>query len=316
MNNTIIKGIEILKLIAQSKKALNITEITKITNIPKTTVHNLVKTFEQTGFLELENKQLKSYKLGILSFEIGMKKLGGDAFVLKQDEIILGQRESIEDSSNVISRYCDLIMIRTFAHSDVEDFAKYSKVPVINALTDLSHPCQVMADLFTMKEHFGKLKGLTLTYIGDGNNVCNSLLTGCTSLGVNIKVGVPKGYEPDAKTTEIAKKIAKETGCSVDIINDVKEAVSGADVVYTDVWASMGQESEKEKRLNIFKGFTLTKELFDLANKGAIALHCLPAHKGEEISEEVFNMNSKYIYEEAENRMHAQMAIMSSIVKE
>ncbi|CRF34827.1 ornithine carbamoyltransferase [Brachyspira hyodysenteriae] len=251
-----------------------------------------------------------------LSFEIGMKKLGGDAFVLKQDEIILGQRESIEDSSNVISRYCDLIMIRTFAHSDVEDFAKYSKVPVINALTDLSHPCQIMADLFTMKEHFGKLKGLTLTYIGDGNNVCNSLLTGCTSLGVNIKVGVPKGYEPDAKTIEVAKNIAKNTGCTVDIVNDVKEAVSGADVVYTDVWASMGQESEKEKRLNIFKGFTLTKELFDLANKGAIALHCLPAHKGEEISEEVFNMNSQYIYEEAENRMHAQMAIMSSIVKE
>ena len=251
-----------------------------------------------------------------LSFEIGMKKLGGDAFVLKQDEIILGQRESIEDSANVISRYCDLIMIRTFAHSDVEDFAKYSKVPVINALTDLSHPCQIMADLFTMKEHFGKLKGLTLTYIGDGNNVCNSLLTGCTSLGVNIKVGVPKGYEPDAKTIEVAKNIAKNTGCTVDIVNDVKEAVSGSDVVYTDVWASMGQESEKEKRLNIFKGFTLTKELFDLANKGAIALHCLPAHKGEEISEEVFNMNSQYIYEEAENRMHAQMAIMSSIVKE
>ena len=251
-----------------------------------------------------------------LSFEIGMKKLGGDAFVLKQDEIILGQRESIEDSSNVISRYCDLIMIRTFAHSDVEDFAKYSKVPVINALTDLSHPCQIMADLFTMKEHFGKLKGLTLTYIGDGNNVCNSLLTGCTSLGVNIKVGVPKGYEPDAKTIEVAKNIAKNTGCTVDIVNDVKEAVSGSDVVYTDVWASMGQESEKEKRLNIFKGFTLAKELFDLANKGAIALHCLPAHKGEEISEEVFNMNSQYIYEEAENRMHAQMAIMSSIVKE
>ncbi|MEI0508345.1 ornithine carbamoyltransferase [Brachyspira intermedia] len=251
-----------------------------------------------------------------LSFEIGMKKLGGDAFVLKQDEIILGQRESIEDSSNVISRYCDLIMIRTFAHSDVEDFAKYSKVPVINALTDLSHPCQIMADLFTMKEHFGKLKGLTLTYIGDGNNVCNSLLTGCTSLGVNIKVGVPKGYEPDAKTIEVAKNIAKNTGCSVDIVNDVKEAVSRADVVYTDVWASMGQEKEKEARLNVFKGFTLTKELFDLANKGAIALHCLPAHKGEEISEEVFNMNSQYIYEEAENRMHAQMAIMSSIVKE
>ncbi|WP_300711407.1 ornithine carbamoyltransferase [uncultured Brachyspira sp.] len=251
-----------------------------------------------------------------LSFEIGMKKLGGDAFVLKQDEIILGYRESIEDSANVISRYCDLIMIRTFAHSDVEDFAKYSKVPVINALTDLSHPCQVMADLFTIKEHFGKLKGLTLSYIGDGNNVCNSLLTGCTSLGLNIKVGVPKGYEPDAKTIEIAKNTAKDKGCIVEITNDVKEAVSGSDIVYTDVWASMGQESKKKERLNIFKGFTLTKELFSLTNKGAIALHCLPAHKGEEISEEVFNMNAEYIYTEAENRMHAQMAIMSSIIKE
>ncbi|WP_295163564.1 ornithine carbamoyltransferase [uncultured Brachyspira sp.] len=250
-----------------------------------------------------------------LSFEIGMKKLGGDAFVLKQDEIILGKRESIEDSANVISRYCDLIMIRTFAHSDIEEFAKHSKVPVINALTDLSHPCQIMADLFTMKEHFGKLKGLTLSYIGDGNNVCNSLLTGCSMLGVNIKAAVPKGYEPDSKTSDTAKRFAEENGSTVDIMNDVKEAVRGSDVVYTDVWASMGQESEKEERLKVFNGFTLTKELFSLAGKDAIALHCLPAHKGEEISKEVFNMNAEYIYTEAENRMHAQMSIMSAIIK-
>ncbi|WP_300759117.1 ornithine carbamoyltransferase [uncultured Brachyspira sp.] len=251
-----------------------------------------------------------------LSFEIGMKKLGGDAFVLKQDEIILGERESIEDSSNVISRYCDLIMIRTFAHSDVEDFAKYSKVPVINALTDLSHPCQIMGDLFTIKEHFGKLKGLTLSFIGDGNNVCNSLLIGCSMLGLNIKAATPKGYEPDSKITELAKNYAKENGCTVDIMNDVKKAVEDSNIVYTDVWASMGKEKEKEKRFNDFRGFTLTKELFSLADKNAIALHCLPAHKGEEINEDIFKINSEYIYTEAENRMHAQMAIMSSIIKE
>ena len=251
-----------------------------------------------------------------LSFEIGMKKLGGDAFVLKQDEIILGERESIEDSSNVISRYCDLIMIRTFAHSDVEDFAKYSKVPVINALTDLSHPCQIMGDLFTIKEHFGKLKGLTLSFIGDGNNVCNSLLIGCSMLGLNIKVATPKGYEPDSKIIELSKNYAKENGCTVDIINDVKKAVESSNIVYTDVWASMGKEKEKEKRFNDFKGFTLTKELFSIADKNAIALHCLPAHKGEEINEDIFKINSEYIYTEAENRMHAQMAIMSSIIKE
>lgn len=251
-----------------------------------------------------------------LSFEIGMKKLGGDAFVLKQDEIILGQRESIEDSANVISRYCDLIMIRTFAHSDVENFAKYSKVPVINALTAFSHPCQIMADLFTIKEHFNKLKGLTLSYIGDGNNVCNSLLIGCTMLGLNVKIAVPKGYEPDSKIIELANKYAKYNGCYVVLSNDVRTAVKDSDVVYTDVWTSMGQESEKDERLNIFQGYTLTKKLFDAANKGAIALHCLPAHKGEEISEDVFNINAEYIYTEAENRMYAQMAIMSSIIKD
>ena len=248
-----------------------------------------------------------------LSFEIGMKKLGGDAYVLKQDEIILGKRESIEDSANVISRYCDLIMIRTFAHEDIENFAKHSKVPVINALTDLSHPCQIMADLLTIKEHFGKLDGLTLSYIGDGNNVCNSLLIGCSMLGLNIKVGCPKGYEPNKDYINLAKEYAKENGTFVEILNDVKNASSGADILYTDVWASMGQEDEKEMRKEIFKDYQINTTLLKNANNDAIVLHCLPAHKGEEISDEVFDKNASIIYVEAENRMYAQMAIMKSI---
>ncbi len=248
-----------------------------------------------------------------LSFEIGMKKLGGDAYVLKQDEIILGKRESIKDSANVISRYCDLIMIRTFAHEDIENFAKNSKVPVINALTDLSHPCQIMADLLTIKEHFGKLEGLTLSYIGDGNNVCNSLLVGCSMLGLNVKVGCPNGYEPSQKYITLAKKYAKENGTFVEILNDPKEASCAADVLYTDVWASMGQENEKEKRKEIFKDYQINNALLKNATDNAIVLHCLPAHKGEEISEDVFDKNANIIYEEAENRMYAQMAIMKSI---
>lgn len=248
-----------------------------------------------------------------LSFEIGMKKLGGDAYVLKQDEIILGRRESIEDSANVISRYCDLIMIRTFAHEDIENFAKHSKVPVINALTDLSHPCQIMADLLTIKEHFGKLEGLTLSYIGDGNNVCNSLLVGCSMLGLNVKVGCPKGYEPNKDYINLAKEYAKENGTFVEILNDPKEASCAADVLYTDVWASMGQEDEKEMRKEIFKDYQINTTLLKNANNDAIVLHCLPAHKGEEISDEVFDKNASIIYEEAENRMYAQMAIMKSI---
>ena len=248
-----------------------------------------------------------------LSFEIGMKRLGGDAYVLKQDEIILGKRESIEDSANVISRYCDLIMIRTFAHEDIENFAKHSKVPVINALTDLSHPCQIMADLLTIKEHFGKLDGLTLSYIGDGNNVCNSLLIGCSMLGLNIKVGCPKGYEPNKDYINLAKEYAKENGTFVEILNDVKNASSGADILYTDVWASMGQEDEKEMRKEIFKDYQINNTLLKNASDNAIVLHCLPAHKGEEISDEVFDKNASIIYEEAENRMYAQMAIMKSI---
>lgn len=249
-----------------------------------------------------------------ISFEVGAQKLGGSAVVIKQDEIILGKRESIEDTARVISRYADGITIRTFAHSDVEQFAKYSSIPVINALTDLSHPCQIMADLLTIKEHFGKFNGLKLTYIGDGNNVTNSLLIGCSMLGIDIAVAVPEGYEPNKDCIIEADKLAMKSGSKVEILNDPQEAAKGANIFYTDVWTSMGQEEEAAKRKEIFKNYQINSNLLKSADKKHIILHCLPAHKGEEITADVFETHSKPIFDQAENRMHAQMAIMASIM--
>ena len=249
-----------------------------------------------------------------ISFEVGAQKLGGNAVVIKQDEIILGKRESIEDTSRVISRYADGITIRTFAHSDVEQFAKYSSIPVINALTDLSHPCQIMADLLTIKEHFGKFSGLKLAYIGDGNNVTNSLLIGCSMLGIDISVAVPEGYEPNNKCISNANKFATKSGSKVEILHSPNEAAKGANIFYTDVWTSMGQEAETEKRKEIFKNYQINTNLLKLADQNHIVLHCLPAHKGEEITEEAFELHASSIFEQAENRMHAQMAIMASIM--
>lgn len=271
----------------------------------------------------LKNKSLVMYfsKPSLrtrLSFEIGMSKLGGQAVVIKQDEIILGQRESIADVARVISGYADGVTIRTFAHSDVEEFAKYSSIPVINSLTDLSHPCQIMADLLTIKEHFGTFSGLKLTYVGDGNNVTNSLLIGCSLLGIDITVAAPQGYEPDKNCLALANKFAQKsnTGANskVEIINNPSEAVKGANVIYTDTWTSMGQESESEKRKQIFKNYQVNSQLLKNADNNHIVLHCLPAHKGEEISEEAFELHAKSIFNEAENRMHAQMAILASIM--
>ena len=249
-----------------------------------------------------------------LSFEIGAKKLGANACVIKQDEIILGKRESIEDTARVISKYADGITIRTFDHSDVELFAKYASIPVINSLTDLSHPCQIMADLMTIKEKFGTLKGLKLAYVGDGNNVTNSLLKGCALVGMNISTGTPKDYEPLNSQVEIAKNIAQKTNSKIEILQNPTEAVAGADVVYGDVWTSMGQEAEYEQRKEIFKSYQINAQLMQNANKDHIVLHCLPAHKGEEISAETFEANAEHIFNQAENRMYAQMAIMATIM--
>lgn len=249
-----------------------------------------------------------------VSFEIGAMQLGMGTLTLKQDEINLGVRETVADTARVVSRYADCTMIRTFAHNDVVEFTKYSKTPVINGLTDDSHPCQIMADLLTIKEHFKTLKGLTLTYIGDGNNVANTLLVGCAKVGMNVVICCPQGYEPDERYLNFAKESAAVNGSSVKIINNPKEAVSGADVLYTDVWASMGQEKEADTRKEIFKDYQINKELLACANSKAIVLHCLPAHRGEEITHEVLEEHADIIFEQAENRMHAQKAIMASII--
>lgn len=249
-----------------------------------------------------------------LSFEIGMMKLGGNAVLIKQDEIILGQRESIADVARVIPRYADGMTIRTFDHGDVEEFAKYSSIPVINSLTNLSHPCQIMADLLTIKEHFGNFSGLKLAYVGDGNNVANSLLIGCSLLGIDISIATATGYEPNKICLENAKKFAHKSNSKVEVTSDPIEATKGANVIYADTWTSMGQESESAKRKEIFKQFQVNKELLKNADKNHIVLHCLPAHKGEELTEEVFEIHADTIFAEAENRMHAQMAILASII--
>lgn len=249
-----------------------------------------------------------------LSFEVGVYQMGGQPIYILGSSTQISRGEDIKDTARVISRYLDGIVIRTYSHQEVEDLAKYGSVPVINALTDYQHPCQVLADLMTIKEKFGKLEGLKLAYIGDGNNMANTLLIACAMVGINITIATPPMYEPNSKALQKALEFAKETNVCIKITNNSQEAVKGADVLYTDVWVSMGQEGEKDKK-QVFKGFTIDKDLLKLANKNAIVMHCLPAHKGEEITEDVFEEFSDVIFEEAENRLHAQKSLMSFLFK-
>jgi ornithine carbamoyltransferase len=247
-----------------------------------------------------------------VSFEVGMYQLGGQALFLSSRDLQIGRGEPIKDTARVLSRYLDGIMIRTFAHSDVEELARYADVPVINALTDLLHPCQVLTDLLTIKEHRGQnLKGLKLAYIGDGNNMANSYMYGCAKAGIHFAAATPQGYEPDAEVTKNAVADAKETGGSITLVHDVFEAAKDADVICTDVWASMGQENEREERKKIFAGYQINQALLEVADKHAIVMHCLPAHRGEEITADVFEANAQVIFDEAENRLHTQKAIMA-----
>lgn len=242
-----------------------------------------------------------------VSFEVGIGQLGGRALFLSQADIQLGRGESIEDTAEVLSRYVDGIMIRTYKQSDVEELAHFASVPVINGLTDYCHPCQVLADLMTLREYHTTLEGRTVAFIGDGNNVCNSLIVGATKCGMKVKVASPKGYEPHPDVVALG-------GDAVYLTNDPREAVEGADAVFTDVWASMGQESETEQRRKALAAFQLNAELMSLAAPGVIVQHCLPAHKGEEITEEVFKLHAKEIYDEAENRLHVQKAVMALLM--
>jgi len=245
-----------------------------------------------------------------VSFEVGMYQLGGYPLFLSSNDIQLGRGETIYDTANVLSRYLDGIMIRTYKQSDVEDLAKYGSIPVINGLTDLMHPCQVLADLFTIYEKKGTLKGLKLAYVGDGNNVAHSLLHGCAKVGMDIAVASPKGYECDEQIVKEAQEDAVKSGSKILLTDDPIEAVTNADAVYTDTWVSMGQESEKEARIKIFTPYQVNSDLFSKAKKDAIFLHCLPAYRGYEVTEEVIDGPQSVVFDEAENRMHVQKAIM------
>ncbi len=246
-----------------------------------------------------------------VSFEAAMYQLGGYPLFLSGQELQLGRGETIADTARVLSRYLDGIMIRTFAHSDVEELAKYADIPVINGLTDLNHPCQILADFQTILEHKGCLEGLKLAYVGDGNNVCHSLLNGCAKVGMHISVAVPPGYEPSEEIVRIARADAEETGVVIEITGDPFAAVRDADIVYTDVWASMGQEEEHAERLKIFKPYQVNAELVRAARPDYLFMHCLPAHRGEEVSAEVIDGPNSVVFDEAENRLHAQKAVLA-----
>ena len=250
-----------------------------------------------------------------VSFEVGMYQLGGSALFLSSNDIQLGRGETIYDTANVLSRFLDGIMIRTFDHKDVEDLAKYGTIPIINGLTDFVHPCQILADFQTIIEHKGKLKGLKLAYIGDGNNVAHSLLYGCSKVGMDIAIATPEGFECDEKVVSQSRDNAIKSGSSVLTTYDAVEAITDADVVYADTWVSMGQEAEKAQKVKIFAPYQIDAKLFSNAKADAIFMHCLPAYRGYEVTEDVIDGPNSVIFDEAENRLHAQKAVLATLMK-
>lgn len=244
-----------------------------------------------------------------VSFETGMYQLGGCALFLSSSELQIGRGEPVEDTARVLSRYLDGIMIRTFAQEEVEKLAEYGSIPIINGLTDYCHPCQVLADLMTVREYKNKLDGLKMCYIGDGNNMANSLIVGCLKVGMDVTVACPEGYSPDSTVLEFTKSYP-----NFRLVNDPKTAAEDADVLFTDVWASMGQEGEAEKRKLAFKGYQINDEVMSVAKTDAMVMHCLPAHREEEITAKVFEAHADEIFDEAENRLHAQKAVMVKLM--
>jgi len=249
-----------------------------------------------------------------VSFEVGMYQLGGQALFLSPSDLQMGRGEPVADTAMTLSRYLDGIMIRTFAHAMVEELARYAAVPVINGLTDLHHPCQALADLFTIQEHRGTLKGLRFCYVGDGNNRAHSLSEACVTVGMHVSLACPAGYEPDAGIMRGATLAAKQTGADVSLTDDPKKAVRDCDIVYTDVWASMGQEKEHAVRVKAFTGYQVDEKLMKLAHPKALVMHCLPAHRGEEISAGVIDGPQSVVFDQAENRLHTQKAIMEILM--
>lgn len=302
-------------------------DLLRMDNLSKEEILDILNLADQ---LKYENKHgiehhlLKGKSLGMIfekastrtrvSFEVGMYELGGHPLFLSSKDLQIGRGEPIQDTARVLSRYLDGIMIRTFSQKGVETLAEVSSIPIINGLTDDEHPCQVLADLMTIREKKLILEGLKVAYIGDGNNMCNSLLVGCLTLGMHISIANPEGYKPPAYYVNKGNELAIKNGVSFFMTKSPEEAVKDADVVITDVWASMGQEKEAAERMKAFKDYQVNKELMSLAKEDAIFLHCLPAHREEEITEEILEAHADTIFEEAENRLHAQKAILVKLL--
>ncbi len=251
-----------------------------------------------------------------VSFDVAISQLGGHPISLGWAESQLGRGETIADTARVLSRYVDAVVARVYRHADLVEMAKYSSIPIINALSDLYHPCQIVADLYTMWENFGFLKGLKVAYVGDGNNVCNSLLIGCSKMGIDISIACPPGYEPSSEALEFAKRNSEEAGSKVKILREPLEAVRGADVVYTDTFVSMGDEAEREERLSVFlPKYQVNAELMRAASEDALFMHCLPAHRNEEVTDDVIDGSHSVVWDEAENRLHTAKAILAKIIK-
>lgn len=286
-----------------------------------TEILNLADQLKYENKNNIKHHRLEGQTLGMIfqksstrtrvSFETGMYQLGGQALFLSNRDLQIGRGEPIQDTARVLSRYLDGIMIRTFEQSEVENLAKYGSIPIINGLTDFCHPCQVLADLMTVREHKGHLDGLKMTYIGDGNNMANSLIVGGLKMGMDVTVACPENYDPDQRVLDFAKDYS-----GFGLYRDPVEASAGADVIFTDVWASMGQEQEAYERRQVFQGvYQINDTLLEAANPGCMVQHCLPAHRGEEITEKVFEEHADEIFDEAENRLHAQKAVMVALME-
>jgi ornithine carbamoyltransferase len=306
--------------VAETLKGRDFTRVADWSGDELLSVLDLADDLKERQRRREEHRLLEGRTLGMIfqkpstrtrvSFEVGIAQLGGTALHLAASDLQLGRGETLRDTATVLSRYLDALMIRTFAQADVEELARHASIPVINGLTDSAHPCQALADVMTIRERFGRLEGVRLVYLGDGNNVCASLMVAAAKLGIEFVAATPEGYGPDARAVEIAR----EAGGSVELVREPREAAEGADVLYTDVWTSMGQEAERERRLGDLAGYGIDDGMLKLAGGNAIVLHCLPAHYGEEITEQVLYGPQSAVWDEAENRLHAQKALMALII--
>ncbi|MBR5156106.1 MAG: ornithine carbamoyltransferase [Clostridia bacterium] len=296
----------------------------KLSDLTTEEITNLLDMADQLKYEKkngIPHKHLEGKSLGMIfeksstrtrvSFEVGMYELGGNALFLSSNDLQIGRGEPVKDTARVLSRFLDGIMIRTFEQKEVEDLAKYGSIPIINGLTDYCHPCQVLADLMTIREHKGTLKNLKMCFVGDGNNMANSLMVGCIKMGIEFAIACPEGYEPDSELMKWARENGKFT-CTTSLT----EAAKDADVLVTDVWASMGQEGEANERKKIFADYQINAELMKVAKSDAMVLHCLPAHRGEEITADVLEAHADEIFDEAENRLHAQKAVLVALMKD